>query len=96
MQKLITILTLLLIFNASQAQKFDKVKNALLINQYEVAKSDLDKILQKNPTLVNSPEALFWEAKINNSFSRDSALSKKYPNSYSVMFKNLETFPEEI
>jgi hypothetical protein len=91
MQKLITILTLLLIFNASQAQKFDKVKNALLINQYEVAKSDLDKILQKNPTLVNSPEALFWEAKINNSFSRDSALSKKYPNSYSVMFKNLET-----
>ncbi len=90
MQKLITILTLLLIFNASQAQKFDKVKNDVLINQYEIAKTDLDKILQKTPALVNSTEALFWEARINCSFIKDSNLQKKYPNSYSVMFSNLE------
>ena len=78
MQKLITILTLLLIFNASQAQKFDKVKNDLLINQYEVAKTDFDKILQKNPALVNSPEAIFWEAKINNAFFKEGLTLKNF------------------
>jgi hypothetical protein len=90
MQKLITILTLLLIFNAAQAQKFDKVKNAILISQYESAKSDLDKILQKNPTLVNTPEALFWEIKINSFFSKDSLSLVKHPNSYTDMYNTLE------
>jgi hypothetical protein len=90
MQKLITILTLLLIFNAAQAQKFDKVKNAILINQYESAKSDLDKILQKNPTLVNTPEALFWEIKINSFFSKDSISFNKHPNSYNDMYNTIE------
>jgi len=73
----------------SFAQKFDKVKNEILINQFELAKIDYDKILQKNPTLNATPEAIFWETKILSGFLKDSALSIKYPNSFDNMEKNL-------
>jgi len=90
MQKLFTSLMLLLILNVSTAQKFDKVKNDVLINQFEAAKADLDKIIQKTPALANTPEAIFWEAKVNSGFFKDSTLSKKYPNSFTDMRNNLE------
>lgn len=90
MQKLFTSLVLLLILNVSSAQKFDKVRNNVLINQFEAAKADFDKVLSKNPTVANTPEAIFWEAKIYNGFFKDSNLSKKYPNSFVDMKNNLE------
>ena len=65
MKKFMGVLAVMMFVTTSFAQKFDKVKNEILINQFELAKVDFDKILQKNPTLVGTPEAIFWEAKIS-------------------------------
>jgi hypothetical protein len=89
MKKIIGVLTVMMFVLTSFAQKFDKVKNEILINQFELAKIDYDKILQKNPTLNATPEAIFWETKILSGFLKDSALSIKYPNSFDNMEKNL-------
>jgi hypothetical protein len=90
MKKIMGVLAIMMFVITSFAQKFDKVKNEILINQFELAKVDFDKILQKNPTLVGTPEAIFWEAKILTGYLKDSALSKKYANSFENMQNNLE------
>jgi hypothetical protein len=89
MKKIIGVLTVMMFVLTSFAQKFDKVKNEILISQFELAKIDYDKILQKNPTLNATPEAIFCETKILSGFLKDSALSIKYPNSFDNMEKNL-------
>lgn len=91
MKKFMGVLAVMMFVTTSFAQKFDKVKNEILINQLELAKIDYDKILQKNPALNTTTEAIFWETKIYSGFLKDSALSKKYPNSFDIMVKNLAT-----
>lgn len=90
MKKLFTSIVLLFILTVSNAQKFENIKKDIFLFQFETAKNDLDKLLQKNPTLVNTPEALYWESKIYNGFFKDSSLTKKYPNSFSDMRNILE------
>ena len=75
MKKILGALAVMMFVVTSFAQKFDKVKNEILINQFELAKIDYDKILQKNPTLNATPEAIFWETKILSGFFGKSNMS---------------------
>ena len=90
MKKLMSILTIFLAIHTVQAQDFDKVKTNLLIGKIENAKTEYDKILVKKANLAGTTEALFWESIIHSVFFKDSVLSKKYPNSYTIIYNNLE------
>ena len=85
-----SILTIFLAIHTVQAQDFDKVKTNLLIGKIENAKTEYDKILVKKANLAGTTEALFWESIIHSVFFKDSVLSKKYPNSYTIIYNNLE------
>ena len=85
-----SILTIFLTMHTLQAQDFDKVKTSLLIGKVENAKTEYDKILVKKANLAGTTEALFWESIIHSVFFKDSVLSKKYPNSYTIIYNNFK------
>ncbi len=70
MKNLIGVLVLLIAFQAN-AQDFNKVKTSVLINQYEAAKADYDKIIAKKPAAATTAEGYFWKAKIYSGLAKD-------------------------
>jgi len=70
MKNLIGVLVLLIAFQAN-AQDFNKVKTSVLINQYDAAKADYDKIIAKKPTAATTAEGYYWKAKIYSGLSKD-------------------------
>ena len=70
MKNLIGVLALLIAFQAN-AQDFNKVKTNVLINQYESAKADYDKIIAKKPAAATTTEGYYWKAKIYSGLSKD-------------------------
>ena len=55
MKNLIGVLVLLIAFQAN-AQDFNKVKTSVLINQFDAAKADYEKIVAKKPTAATTAE----------------------------------------
>ena len=70
MKNLIGVLVLLIAFQAN-AQDFNKVKTSVLINQYDAAKADYDKIIAKKPTAATTAEGHYWKAKIYSGLAKD-------------------------
>jgi len=74
MKNLIGVLVLLIAFQAN-AQDFNKVKTNVLINQYEAAKAEYEKVVTKKPAAATTAEAYYWKAKIYSGLAKDA----KYP-----------------
>jgi len=69
---------------ASFAQDYDKVKNAAVLKNYTMAKTELDKILAA-PKLKDKTTGLFWSYALNAMFyGMDDAA--KYPGADSIAF----------
>ena len=63
----------------TKAQDFKGVKNASLLNQYELAKTELDKVMA-DPKAQTKPDGYMWKAKIYAGFLVDEKAKLKYPN----------------
>jgi len=70
MKNLIGILLLIIAFQAN-AQDFNKVKTSLMINQYESAKAEYDKIITKKPNLATTAEGHYWKTRIFAGLTKD-------------------------
>ncbi|MFN5253005.1 MAG: hypothetical protein ACK5BD_02630, partial [Chitinophagaceae bacterium] len=70
MKNLIGILLLIIAFQVN-AQDFNKVKTSLMINQYESAKTEYDKIVTKKPNLATTAEGYYWKTRIYSGFTKD-------------------------
>jgi hypothetical protein len=70
MKNLFGVLVLLIAFQAN-AQDFNKVKTSVLINQYDAAKADYDKVIAKKPTAATTAEGHYWKAKIYSGLAKD-------------------------
>ena len=70
MKNLIGVLVLLIAFQAN-AQDFNKVKTSVLINQYDAAKAEYEKIIAKKPAAATTVEGYYWKAKIYSGLAKD-------------------------
>ncbi|MEY2646395.1 MAG: hypothetical protein RL158_371, partial [Bacteroidota bacterium] len=70
MKNLIGVLVLLIAFQAN-AQDFNKVKTSVLINQYDAAKADYEKVIAKKPAAATTAEGHYWKAKIYSGLAKD-------------------------
>jgi hypothetical protein len=70
MKNLIGVLVMLIAFQAN-AQDFNKVKTSVLINQYDAAKADYEKVIAKKPTAATTAEGYYWKAKIYSGLAKD-------------------------
>ena len=70
MKNLIGVLVLLIAFQAN-AQDFNKVKTSVLINQFDAAKADYEKIIAKKPAAATTAEGYYWKAKIYSGLAKD-------------------------
>ncbi len=77
---LFSVIAFTTIVNAVKAQDFKKVSNAVLLNQIEFAKTELDKLMA-DPKAQAKPDGWFWKAKIYAYFYSKPELSAKYPQS---------------
>ncbi len=73
MKQIIGVLAIIMVAFVANAQDFKKVQTSVLINQYDAAKADYDKIVAKKPTAATSAEGYFWKAKIYSGLSKDAA-----------------------
>ncbi len=71
MKKFIGVLTVIMVAQITNAQDFKKVQTSVLINQFESAKSDYDKIIAKKPTAATTPEGYYWKARIYSGLAKD-------------------------
>ena len=71
MKNLIGVLVLLIAFQAN-AQDFNKVKTSVLINQFDAAKADYEKIIAKKPAAATTAEGYYWKAKIYSGLAKEN------------------------
>ncbi len=70
MKNLIGVLVLLIAFHVN-AQDFNKVKTSVLINQFDAAKADFEKLIAKKPSAATTAEGYYWKAKIYSGLAKD-------------------------
>ena len=71
MKKFIGVLAVIMVAQIAIAQDFKKVQTSVLINQFESAKSDFDKIIAKKPTAATTAEGYYWKARIYSGLAKD-------------------------
>jgi len=74
-----------------KAQEFKKVSTAMLLNQVENAKTELDKALA-DPKNQNKPEGFMWKGKIYALFYKDAKFGGKYPDALQVADEFLQKY----
>ncbi|MBC7720584.1 MAG: hypothetical protein H7068_01095, partial [Pedobacter sp.] len=79
MKKVIFFFIFALVSHITKAQDFKGVKNAALLNQFELAKTELDKVMV-DPKAQAKPEGYMWKTKIYAGFLVDEKAKLKYPN----------------
>ena len=80
MKKLL-LLTLILVtgFQISRAQDFKKFQTAFILNKFEDAKTEIDKIMA-DPKAQAKPEGWYWKSRLYAIFYKDTVLRAKHPN----------------
>lgn len=79
MKKLLLLAMLAVTFHMVNAQDFKKVQTSYLINKFEDAKTEIDKILA-DPKSLAKPETWYWKSTVYAAVGKDAALRIKYPN----------------
>lgn len=78
MKKLLLVAFFAVGLTALKAQDFKKVQTALLLNQVENAKTEIDKLMQE-PKAQAKAEGWFWKAKVYAALFKDDKTREKYP-----------------
>lgn len=75
---------------SATAQKLDNVNKYVVLNKFEDAKKELDKVMA-DPKAQDNPDALILAARVNAELVMDSSLKSKYPtaleDSYAALAK---------
>ncbi len=61
------------------AQDLKKVQTSYLINRFEDAKTEVDKVMADSKQ-SGKPEAMYWKSKVYAAIFKDDKLREKYPN----------------
>ena len=83
MKKLLLLAAMTGVFQLSQAQKMDKVKTVMVLNQIENARTEIEK-LSTDPKAPSNPEYWYWKSRIYAAIYKDDALLTKYPDARKV------------
>jgi hypothetical protein len=70
------------------AQDYKKVQSAVLLNQIETAKTEIDKIAS-DAKGQNKPETFFWKARVYAALFKNDATRDKYPESGTIAGESL-------
>ncbi len=92
MKKIIGLLSLVTFIQMSYAQDFKKVQGILLLKKFDAAKVEYDKVVTKNASLATTPDGVYLKAVIYDGLSKDSAISKQYPNAFELMNSSIEEY----
>ncbi len=79
MKKFLLLLVSAFTLQLAVAQDLKKVQTAYLINRFEDAKVEIDKVMA-DPKQKDKPEAFYWKAKIAATYFKDAKLRDKSPN----------------
>ena len=90
MKKWIGAMFLITLMQTAFAQDFKKVETSLLLNNYEVAKTEFEKVVAKKASLESSAEGYYWKSKIYAGLSKDPAA--KYPDASEKLLNSLEAY----
>jgi hypothetical protein len=89
MKKFLGVLAVMMFVITSFAQDFKKVQTNILINQFDAAKTEFDKVIAKKSTLATTAEGHYWAARIYSGLFKDVV---KNPTAFSELKKNLEAY----
>lgn len=89
MKKILGVLAIIMVAFVANAQDFKKVQTSVLINQYDAAKVEYDKIIAKKPAAANSAEGSYWKAKIYSGLAIDTA---KNPNAITEVKSAIDAY----
>ena len=64
MKKWIGAMFMMTLMQTAFAQDFKKVETGLLLNNFEVAKTEYEKAIAKKASLETTAEGLYWKSKI--------------------------------
>ncbi len=78
MKKLLLLSMLAISLQSATAQDLKKVQSTFLLNRFEEAKTEVDKLAADAKT-GTKPEVLYWKAKVYAAIYKDANLSTKYP-----------------
>ncbi len=73
------------------AQKLDNVTKYVVLNKFDDAKKELDKVMA-DPKAQDNPEALLLSARVNAELAMDSSLKNKYPNAIADAYASLNKY----
>jgi len=79
MKKLLLLAMLAVTVQLVTAQDFTKAKTAYLINKFEEAKTEIDKVTA-DPKSLAKAETWYWKSAIYAAVGKDAAMRTKYPN----------------
>lgn len=78
MKKLLLLAMLAVTVQLVSAQDYKKVQTNLLLNKFEDAKTEIDKVAAE-PKAQGKAETWYWKAKVYAALSKDIAMRAKYP-----------------
>jgi hypothetical protein len=87
MKKWIGAMFLMTLMQTAFAQDFKKVETGLLLNNFEVAKTEYEKAVAKKPSIETTAEGYYLKSKIYAGLSKDPA--GKYPDAFDKLLKSL-------
>jgi hypothetical protein len=90
MKKWIGTMFLMTLMLTASAQDFKKVETGLLLNNFEVAKTEYEKAIAKKASLETTAEGYYWKSKIYTGLSKDPAA--KYPDAFDKLSKSLDDY----
>jgi hypothetical protein len=90
MKKWIGVMFLITVMQTAFAQDFKKVETNLLLNNFEGAKTEYEKVVAKKANLETTAEGYYWKSKIYAGLSKDPAA--KYPDAAEKLYKSLENY----
>jgi hypothetical protein len=90
MKKWIGAMFLMTLMQTAFAQDFKKVETGLLLNNFEVAKTEYEKAVAKKPSIETTAEGYYWKSKIYAGLSKDPAA--KYPDAFDKLLKSLNDY----
>jgi len=90
MKKWIGAMFLMTVMQTAFTQDFKKVETGLLLNNFEVAKTEYEKAVAKKASLETTAEGYYWKSKIYAGLFKDPAA--KYPDAADKLYKSLENY----
>jgi hypothetical protein len=93
MKKLLLSASLIFSLGILNAQDMKKVSSSYLLNKFEDAKTEIDKV-SSDPKAQAKPEFWFWKASIYGAIYDDKALNVRYPYAGETAFAAFKKYAE--